>query len=146
MASDTPAHEIRPGSRRDPQAIVRRIQRSLPLALFAIVAGYESWEHLVLKGEPLSNLHLSAELLFFGILGPSAVFGVLAYIRRLLGEQWAARLELERLNRELESRVAERTAALKERNAELARANAELQKLDQMKSDFVALGSHELRA
>lgn len=114
--------------------------------LFAVVVGYESWEHLVLKGEPLTSIHLSAEILFFGVVGPTAVFGVLAYIRRLLGEQWTARLELERLNRELESRVAERTAALEQRNAELARANAELQQLDQMKSDFVALVSHELRA
>lgn len=146
MTSDTPARDIRPGSRRDPQAAVRWIQWSLPLVLFAIVAGYESWEHLFLKGEPLTSVHLSAEILFFGIVGPLAVFGVLVYIRRLLGEQWAARLQLERLNRELESRVSERTAALEQRNAELARANAELQQLDQMKSDFVALVSHELRA
>lgn len=146
MTSDTPARDIRPGSRRDPQAPVRWIQWSLPLVLFAIVAGYESWEHVFLKGESLTNIHLSAEILFFGVVGPSAVFGVLTYIRRLLAEQWAARLELERLNRELESRVAERTAALEQRNAELARANAELQQLDQMKSDFVALVSHELRA
>jgi len=146
MTSDTLARDVRPGSRHDPQAAVRRIQWSLPLVLFAIVAGYESWEHIFLKGEPFINIHLSAEIFFFGIVGPSAVFGVLAYIRRLLGEQWAARLELERLNRELESRVAERTAALEQRNAELARANAELQQLDQMKSDFVALVSHELRA
>lgn len=125
---------------------VRWIQWALPLALFGIVAVYEVWEHLVLKGEPVTSLHLSGEILFFGILGPAAVSGVLAYIRRLLGEQWAARLEFERLNRELEVRVAERTATLEQRNAEMARANAELRQLDQMKSDFVALVSHELRA
>ncbi len=146
MTADMPARDIPPGSRRDPRVVIRRIQLSLPLSLCAVVAGYESWEHIVLKDEPLTSLHLSAEILFFGILGPAAVFGVLAYIRRLLGAQWTARLELERLNGELGSRVAERTAALEQRNAELARANAELRQLDQMKSDFVALVSHELRA
>lgn len=136
MTSDIPERDVRPGSRRDPQVAVRWIQWSLPLVLFAIVAGYESWEHVFLKGESLTNIHLSAEILFFGILGPCAVFGILTYIRRLLGEQWAARLQLERLNRDLESCVSERTAILEQRNAELARANAELQQLDQMKSDW----------
>ncbi len=148
MTDVTSSHAILPGPgpSPDPQVIVRLIQWALPLVLFAIVAGYESWEHLVLKGQALTNIHFTGEILFFGILGPIAVFTALAYIRHLLGEQWAARLELERLNRELELRVAERTAALEQRNAELARANVDLQHLDQMKSDFVALVSHELRA
>ncbi|MBI4769383.1 MAG: HAMP domain-containing histidine kinase [Chloroflexi bacterium] len=140
------AESARRASLRDPQAIVRPIQWGLPLVLFGIVAAYESWEHLLVQSQPLTDIHFTGEILFFGMLGPAAVFGVLAYIRRLLGEQWAARLELERLNRELESRVAERTAALEQRNTELARANAELKQLDQMKSEFVALVSHELRA
>lgn len=43
-------------------------------------------------------------------------------------------------------RVEQRTAELEQRNRELAHANAELQQLDQLKSDFVSLVSHELRA
>jgi signal transduction histidine kinase len=146
MTSGATKHDVSSASRHYPQAAVRLIQWALPLILFAIVAGYESWEHLIEKGQQITDIHFTGEIFFFGLLGPAAVFGVLAYIRRLLDEQWQARLELERLNRGLESRVAERTATLEERNAELAQANAELQQLDQMKSDFVALVSHELRA
>ena len=74
------------------------------------------------------------------------IFLALRYISFLLDAQCAARQQLEGLNHELESRVAERTATLEKRNQELARANADLQQLDQMKSEFVALVSHELRA
>ncbi len=137
---------IRSNALRDPRALVRLIQWTLPLILFAVVAVYEGWEHLIVKGQPITDIHLTGEVFFFGVLGPSTVFAVLNYIRRLLNAQWTARLELERLNRDLESRVAERTTALEQRNVELAHANTELKQLDQMKSDFVALVSHELRA
>ena len=146
MISVTANNDVHPAPHVDPQGVVRLIQWILPLMLFAIVAFYESWEHIIVKGQLLGDIHLTAEVFFFGVVGPSAVFGALTYIRRLLTTQWSARVELERLNRELESRVAERTAVLEQRNAELARANIELQQLDQMKSDFVALVSHELRA
>jgi len=46
----------------------------------------------------------------------------------------------------LEIKVAERTAALEGRNAELDQANRQLQQMDEMKSEFVSLVSHELRA
>jgi signal transduction histidine kinase len=46
--------------------------------------------------------------------------------------------QIQAYNRELEARVAERTAELK-------RAYEELQELDQLKSDFIANVSHELR-
>jgi signal transduction histidine kinase len=61
--------------------------------------------------------------------------------------------EVRQLNRELEARVAERTRELEEayrelsqRNQELERANRELQELDRLKSDFISMVSHELRA
>ncbi|MBM4422051.1 MAG: HAMP domain-containing histidine kinase [Chloroflexi bacterium] len=146
MTSITATNDVHPALRSDPQSVVRVIQWTLPLMLFAIVALYEGWEHVIVKGQSLTDIHLTGEVFFFGVLGPAAVFGALTYIRRLLAIQWSARVELERLNHELESRVAERTAVLEQRNGELARANFELQQLDQMKSDFVALVSHELRA
>ena len=146
MANIALTSDNRPAPPYDPQRIVRPIQWALPLILFAIAAGYQRWEHLVETGHHITGIHFTGEIPFLGILGPAAVYGVPGYVRRLLGEQWRARLELERLNRGLESRVAERTATLEQRNAELAAANAELQQLDQMKSDFVALVSHELRA
>jgi signal transduction histidine kinase len=54
--------------------------------------------------------------------------------------------EIIRLNENLNLQVAERTAELNEKVNELALANNELQKLDQMRSEFVSLVSHQHRA
>lgn len=60
---------------------------------------------------------------------------------------------IQQLNLELETKVAERTSQLaaateelRRRNGELERANVDLRKLDELKSDFVSMVSHELRA
>lgn len=124
---------------------VKVIRFFLPIVLFTIVVLYEGWEHLWLKGTFELEFHFTSEVLFFGILGPIAVFAVLSYVASLLEKQIAIGSRLEVLNRSLEQKVAERTAELKARNEELAKANTELQKLDQLKSDFVSLVSHELR-
>lgn len=58
----------------------------------------------------------------------------------------AARAQLEKLNADLEQKVAEETANLQAANLKLETQNIQLQQLDQMKSDFVSLVSHELRA
>jgi len=57
-----------------------------------------------------------------------------------------ARDELSRLNLALESKVEDRTRQLEATVADLARLNEELKALDRLKSEFVALVSHELRA
>jgi signal transduction histidine kinase/tetratricopeptide (TPR) repeat protein len=61
--------------------------------------------------------------------------------------------EVQALSQSLERRVDERTAELSVANsalrstlAELERANVELRRLDELKSDFVAMVSHELRS
>jgi PAS domain S-box-containing protein len=56
------------------------------------------------------------------------------------------RTELERLNSRLEQLVAEKTADLTTAYHRLEEQNLALQQLDQLKSDFVSLVSHELRA
>jgi len=124
---------------------VNLIRFALPIILFVIVSSYESWEHWILNGKLEYDFHFTSEILFFGIIGPLAVYLVLSYVASLLKKQNDASIELEALNKSLEQKVAERTEALKTRNTELAYANAELQKLDQLKSDFVSLVSHELR-
>jgi signal transduction histidine kinase len=124
---------------------VNIIRYALPIILFLIVSTYEIWEHWLSEGYFGYDFHLTSEILFFGILGPSAVFLVLSYVASLLKKQNEAAIELEALNKSLEGIVTERTEALEARNSELAQANAELQKLDQLKSDFVSLVSHELR-
>lgn len=116
------------------------------MLLFGIVVAYEVWEHWLLEGTFHFDFHLSSEILFFGILGPLAVFLVLNYVHNLLISQFEFQKKLETLNYNLEQLVEERTRALEQRNIELANANRELQQLDEMKSDFISLVSHELRA
>lgn len=123
---------------------VNLIRFFLPVLLFVVVAVYETEEHWLITGQ--FEFDLVGEILFFGIVGPLAVFFSVTYIVSLLKQLIKAREETEALNRDLEDLVAERTATLETRNLELAQANAKLQQLDQMKSDFVSLVSHELRA
>lgn len=117
---------------------VKTIGYVLPIILFTIVIFYETWEHLILQGEIGFSFNLTFEVLFFGILGPSAVYITIKYIVALLAQQMEATVNLELV-------VAERTETLEERNAELATANQDLLKLDELKSDFVSMVSHELR-
>ncbi len=86
------------------------------------------------------------ETIIFGLMGPIIVTLILGWMRHLMNAQKQASDDLQVLNHALEQKVDERTAALEQRNLELGRANLELQHLDEMKSEFVSLVSHELRA
>jgi len=131
--------------------IVNILRFALPALLFLISNGFELYEHW---GEiVLDNAQLLGEILIFGLLGPVLVFVWLSYIGILMKKLALANRQLSAVNASLEQQVAERTATLALRNRELASANAdlarknkELRQLDQLKSDFVALVSHELRA
>ncbi|HLB50200.1 MAG TPA: ATP-binding protein, partial [Anaerolineales bacterium] len=67
-------------------------------------------------------------------------------LRSLNSQLVEARDRLLQMNAELEQKVAERTFTLAVANRRLKRQNAELQSLDRLKSEFVSLVSHELRA
>jgi len=94
----------------------------------------------------LEDLDHLAMMVIFGLVGPVIIHRILVWMHGLMDAQKRANAEVVALNRDLESKVNERTAALAQRNAELDRLNRELRDLDEMKSDFVALVSHELRA
>jgi len=67
-------------------------------------------------------------------------------LRTALHEVAAARADLQSLNSELERKVEARTEQLAKMVDDLDRLNQELRDLDKLKTEFVALVSHELRA
>jgi PAS domain S-box-containing protein len=67
-------------------------------------------------------------------------------LRSALHEVAAARSDLQALNVDLERKVEARTQQLAKMVDDLDRLNKELQELDKLKTEFVTLVSHELRA
>jgi signal transduction histidine kinase len=120
------------------------LEWALPILLAITAIIYELVEHLP-EGE-FRDPGFIGEMIIFGVIGPLIIRGLILWMRDLLIAQKRAAAEINVLNLDLENKVNERTAALEQRNAELDRLNTELRDLDQMKSDFVALVSHELRA
>jgi len=120
------------------------LEWALPLILSITAIVYELVEHW--KKDELLDPGFIGEMVIFGVLGPIIVRGILVWMHGLMDAQKQANAEILMLNRDLEKKVNERTIALEQRNAELDRANTELRDLDEMKSDFVSLVSHELRA
>lgn len=121
------------------------MQWVIPLFLSVTAIVFELVEH-AFEGELHFDLPIVSEIIIFGFLGPVIIGFIIAWMRELVTAERKAVAEVNVLNQELENRITERTIALEERNGELAQANRELQHLDQMKSEFVSLVSHELRA
>ncbi len=120
------------------------LQWALPIILAVTAIGFELAEHW--DKEELKDVGHISEMIIFGIVGPIIINRILVWMQGLMNAQKQANAAIVTLNRELENKVHERTAALAQRNVEIGRANAELKQLDQMKSEFVSLVSHELRA
>jgi PAS domain S-box-containing protein len=69
-----------------------------------------------------------------------------AELRQAYEQVTAAQQALQALNQQLEHKVGEKTASLSEAYERLSQQNQALQALDRLKSEFVSLVSHELRA
>ncbi len=121
------------------------LQWAVPLFLAVTAVAFEFVEH-GLESESYFELAFLSEVIIFGLMGPVILAFIIAWMRELVKADRQAAGEIQKLNRRLEQKVETRTAELAERNRELAQANRELQQLDEMKSEFVSLVSHELRA
>jgi signal transduction histidine kinase len=121
------------------------LQWALPLGLGFTAVVFEFAEH-GLENELHYDLAFVSEILIFGLMGPLCIGLIIGWMRHLMAAERQAIAEINVLNHELENKIIDRTAALEQRNTELNKANHELQKLDEMKSEFVSLVSHELRA
>ncbi|HET7087301.1 MAG TPA: ATP-binding protein [Anaerolineae bacterium] len=89
---------------------------------------------------------IAVELTATRLPGESGRRPAMSIILRDITDRKRREEEIRRLNASLNRQVAERTRELAEKVEELARANEDLQKLDRMRSEFVSLVSHQLRA
>jgi signal transduction histidine kinase len=120
------------------------LEWALPIFLAVTAIAFELVEHI--QKDELFDAGFIGELIIFGFMGPIIIRGLIVWMHSLMTAEKRTSVQLQALNRDLEKKVNERTAALEQRNAELDRLNRELRDLDEMKSDFVAMVSHELRA
>ena len=94
------------------------VQWALPLILVGIVLVYEVTEHFLLKEETFPSLDFLGEILFFGVLGPIAVWIVMRWIRAEWYQRERDKQALEQMYNEL-SRVQRRLDVLNRQRGEL---------------------------
>ena len=104
------------------------------------IRGYETIFHRA-NGE-MVFVELTASLMTDERGGPAGFSMVL----RDITERKKREVEIHELNTQLNVMVKRRTQELDEKVGELANANERLKKLDQTRSDFVSLVSHQIRA
>lgn len=143
---------MRAFNRWRPVQIVEELRIALPVLIFLFVVAHQFIE-VTFVNQQSPTTQFTEGVLIYGLIGPLVTWWVLTWIADMLRQQEQAEEQIRRLNRELEERVAQRThelqdalQELRDRADELERANQELTELDQLKSEFVSMVSHELRA
>ncbi|MEX0788720.1 MAG: PAS domain-containing sensor histidine kinase, partial [Anaerolineales bacterium] len=96
--------------------------------------------------QPVRDERRSAPLLAGTAFNMTEVKAREERLQHALEEVARARGELEGMNVALETKVERRTSQLARTVADLERVNRELQELDRLKTEFLALISHELRS
>lgn len=122
------------------------LQQLLPITVMAVAALYQLGPARFIHDSYGDWAHYWLEVLFYGTTGPLFLWLTLRVVRVWVEQKERAEAEVYRLNSELQQRVDERTRELKQKADALEAANVQLQKLDQVKSEFVSLVSHEFRA
>ena len=125
---------------------LRLLRLALPLGIALVTAFYQLGLARYVHNQLDHELHWAMEILLYSLVGPLVIWFSLRVIHQWIIEKEQAEAQVYRLNNELQQRVAERTRELHEKNDALAAANRRLQELDQLKSEFVSMVSHELRA
>ena len=87
----------------DRLVLARWLPWVLPASLASLAAVYEVIEHEL--GLVLGRTNFGLEMAFFGVLGPSLVFGALIYMRRVILARVAAERSTALLNRGLYRRL-----------------------------------------
>lgn len=107
-------------------------------------AGYLRGHESVCYDSNMKDVHV--ELTAIPLAHERGISSGMLIILRDIGSRKRREKEIQRLNESLNEQVATRTKELAEKIGQLAKANADLQKLDQMRTEFVSLVSHQLRA
>jgi signal transduction histidine kinase len=97
------------------------VQWLLPLSLSLVVLLFEVHEHVLERHESATSPFVAGEIVFFGILGPLAVFGVILWIRSEWRRRAAAQRQLAVLHQERGELVRELIAAQEDERQRVAR-------------------------
>jgi len=125
---------------------LRLLQWALPAAITVLAALYQLGPARYVHDYFGAWSHYALEVFFYGTTGPIVMWLILRLVREWVEQKELAEAEVYRLNVELQQRVDERTRELREKAEALTAANEQLKELDRLKSEFVSLVSHELRA